>query len=135
MFTHKIVQILFHSLQAHTKKMEFCMLDSMNSCVIRYDISQLKFNQKDDEVATTWLNNEAVRKALHAENVRFTNLHLKILNTLSSKVKIIHLNQHQESVAGKWMICSELDYVSDSGSMIRYHKQLTSLGIRALIYR
>ncbi|KAK1398068.1 Carboxypeptidase [Heracleum sosnowskyi] len=61
----------------------------------------------DDEVATTWLNNEAVREALHAEN---------------------------ESVAGKWMICTELDYVSDSGSMIRYHKQLTSLGLRALIY-
>ncbi|KAL8146721.1 hypothetical protein AgCh_004459 [Apium graveolens] len=67
-------------------------------------------NCTDDEldgVATTWLNNEAVRKALHAEN---------------------------ESVAGKWMICDELNYVSDSGSMIEYHKQLTSLGIRALIF-
>jgi len=25
---------------------------------------------QDDEVATSWLNNEAVRKALHAEDVR-----------------------------------------------------------------
>lgn len=49
------------------------------------------FNLKDDEVATTWLNNEAVRKALHAENVRFTILNLEILNELS--LNLLNLKQ------------------------------------------
>lgn len=62
----------------------------------------------DDEVATSWLNNEAVRKAIHAE---------------------------EESVAGSWELCTDrISYYHDAGSMIKYHKNLTSRGYRALIY-
>jgi len=31
---------------------------------------------QDDEVATEWLNNETVRKAIHAETVRFIRVHV-----------------------------------------------------------
>ncbi|KAA8543574.1 hypothetical protein F0562_021680 [Nyssa sinensis] len=62
----------------------------------------------DDEVATSWLNNEAVRKAIHAE---------------------------QESVAGSWESCTDrISYNHDAGSMIKYHLNLTSRGFRALIF-
>ncbi|KAK9669558.1 hypothetical protein RND81_13G139400 [Saponaria officinalis] len=62
----------------------------------------------DDEVATSWLNNEAVRKAIHAD---------------------------EESVAGTWELCtSRISFDHDAGSMIPYHKNLTSRGYRALIY-
>ncbi|KAK6122205.1 hypothetical protein DH2020_044051 [Rehmannia glutinosa] len=60
----------------------------------------------DDEVANAWLNNETVRKAIHAANV-----------------------------AGKWELCTDrIHYNHDAGSMIKYHKNLTSRGYRALIY-
>ncbi|KAL3616297.1 Serine carboxypeptidase-like 20 [Castilleja foliolosa] len=62
----------------------------------------------DDEVATAWLNNKAVRKAIHAES---------------------------EKVAGRWDLCTgRIRLYHDSGSMIKYHKNLTSKGYRALIY-
>ncbi|KAJ4795079.1 Carboxypeptidase [Rhynchospora pubera] len=62
----------------------------------------------NDEVATTWLNNEAVRSAIHAQPV---------------------------SSIGEWAICTgKLYFVHDAGSMIKYHKNLTLLGYRALIY-
>lgn len=62
----------------------------------------------NDEVATLWLNNKEVRKALHAE---------------------------EESVAGRWVLCTDRIYFNhDAGSMIKYHKNLTSRGYRALIY-
>lgn len=62
----------------------------------------------DDEVATSWLNNKAVRIALHAED---------------------------ESIAGRWELCSDrISFDHDAGSMIDYHKNLTSQGYRALIY-
>ncbi|GMP48679.1 hypothetical protein CsSME_00015950 [Camellia sinensis var. sinensis] len=62
----------------------------------------------DDEVATSWLNNEAVRKAIHAE---------------------------QGSVAGSWELCTgRILFRHDAGSMIKYHKNLTSKGYRALIF-
>ncbi|KAL7247047.1 hypothetical protein ACSBR2_002040 [Camellia fascicularis] len=62
----------------------------------------------DDEVATSWLNNEAVRKAIHAE---------------------------QGSVAGSWELCTDrILFRHDAGSMIKYHKNLTSKGYRALIF-
>lgn len=62
----------------------------------------------DDEVATSWLNNEAVRKAIHAEN---------------------------GNVIGNWELCTEkIIFYHDAGSMIKYHKNLTSRGYRALIY-
>ncbi|KAH9626944.1 hypothetical protein KSS87_003895 [Heliosperma pusillum] len=62
----------------------------------------------DDEVATFWLNNEAVRKALHAD---------------------------EQSVAGPWDLCTgRISFNHDAGSMIPYHKFLTSRGYRALIY-
>ncbi|KAJ4833226.1 Serine carboxypeptidase-like 20 [Turnera subulata] len=61
-----------------------------------------------DEVATTWVNNEAIRKALHAENI---------------------------SVSGPWMLCTDrITFTSDAGSMIKYHRNLTLRGFRALIF-
>ncbi|XP_019439878.1 PREDICTED: serine carboxypeptidase-like 20 [Lupinus angustifolius] len=63
----------------------------------------------NDEVASTWLNNAQVRKAIHAE---------------------------QEKVAGPWEICTDrIQYYGNAGnSMIPYHKNLTKLGYRALIF-
>uniref|UniRef100_A0A803R5R9 Carboxypeptidase n=2 Tax=Cannabis sativa TaxID=3483 RepID=A0A803R5R9_CANSA len=62
----------------------------------------------DDEVATSWLNNKAVRKAIHAA---------------------------PESVSGPWDLCtSRISYNHDSGSMIPYHKNLTMQGYQALIF-
>ncbi|KAL1834950.1 hypothetical protein ACET3Z_004601 [Daucus carota] len=62
----------------------------------------------DDEVATSWLNDETVRKAIHAE---------------------------QASVAGEWVLCTgRISFRHDTGSMIKYHRNLTSRGIRALIF-
>ncbi|CAN6330832.1 unnamed protein product [Urochloa humidicola] len=61
-----------------------------------------------DEIATAWLNNDGVRSAIHAEPV---------------------------SSIGPWLICTDkLDFRHDAGSMIKYHKNLTSQGYRALIY-
>ncbi|KAK8698297.1 hypothetical protein V6N13_114422 [Hibiscus sabdariffa] len=61
-----------------------------------------------DEVATIWLNDATVRKAIHAE---------------------------PENVAGPWVLCTDrLDYYHDAGSMIPYHKKLTTGGYRALIF-
>ncbi|OMO77961.1 Peptidase S10, serine carboxypeptidase [Corchorus capsularis] len=62
----------------------------------------------NDEVATIWLNDPAVRKAIHAE---------------------------PENVAGPWELCTaRISYNHDAGSMIPYHKDLTSKGYRALIF-
>ncbi|KAE9617954.1 putative carboxypeptidase C [Lupinus albus] len=63
----------------------------------------------DDEVATAWLNNDAVRKAIHTVD---------------------------KSVVKEWDLCSDtLIYDHDAGSMIEYHRNLTSKGYRALIFR
>ncbi|KAJ8899307.1 hypothetical protein K2173_018281 [Erythroxylum novogranatense] len=62
----------------------------------------------DDEVAMSWLNNEAVRRAIHAEDV---------------------------NVAGVWELCTDrIEFRHDAGSMIKYHKNLTLRGLRALIF-
>lgn len=62
----------------------------------------------DDEVADIWLNNEEVRKAIHAENA---------------------------TVSGPWVLCTgRIRFRHDAGSMITYHKNLTSRGYRALIF-
>ncbi|XP_077226861.1 serine carboxypeptidase 1-like [Tasmannia lanceolata] len=62
----------------------------------------------DDEVATSWLNNETVRNAIHAR---------------------------QENVSGTWDLCTgRIEYDHDAGSMIKYHKYLTTRGYRALIF-
>lgn len=62
----------------------------------------------DDEVATAWLNDASVRKAIHAETA----------NTI-----------------GSWELCTDkITYDHDAGSMIKYHKNLTSKGYRALIF-
>ncbi|XP_047971173.1 serine carboxypeptidase-like 20 [Salvia hispanica] len=62
----------------------------------------------DEEVADIWLNNEAVRKALHADSA---------------------------DLAGRWDLCTDrIEFNHDAGSMIKYHKNLTSRGYRALIY-
>ncbi|XP_010251666.1 PREDICTED: serine carboxypeptidase-like 20 [Nelumbo nucifera] len=61
----------------------------------------------DDEVATSWLNNEEVRKAIHAEEVLVVT----------------------------WELCTyKINYYHDAGSMIKYHRNLTSQGYRALIF-
>nr|KAJ0203045.1 hypothetical protein LSAT_V11C500293630 [Lactuca sativa] len=63
----------------------------------------------DDSVAIKWLNNEAVRKAIHADPI---------------------------SKAGKWEICTgRVKYNSELITVIDYHKKLTAGGYRALIYR
>ncbi|TXG55704.1 hypothetical protein EZV62_020960 [Acer yangbiense] len=62
----------------------------------------------DDEVATAWLNDAAVRKAIHADEV---------------------------SIAGSWEICTDrIEFSHDAGSMIKFHKNLTLRGYRALIF-
>ncbi|MED6157902.1 Serine carboxypeptidase-like 20 [Stylosanthes scabra] len=62
----------------------------------------------DVEVATEWLNNDEVRKALHTA---------------------------EKSVVSKWEICTDqITYYHPTGSMIKYHKKLTSQGYRALIF-
>ncbi|KAK8660263.1 hypothetical protein V6N13_051195 [Hibiscus sabdariffa] len=62
----------------------------------------------NDEVATRWLNDAAVRNAIHAK---------------------------PESVAGPWVLCTDrLSYDHDAGSMIPYHRNLTTGGYRALIF-
>eukprot|EP00262_Sarcandra_glabra_P000945 TRINITY_DN10978_c0_g1_i1.p1 TRINITY_DN10978_c0_g1~~TRINITY_DN10978_c0_g1_i1.p1 ORF type:complete len:502 (-),score=84.66 TRINITY_DN10978_c0_g1_i1:72-1577(-) len=62
----------------------------------------------DDEVATVWLNNDEVRKAIHAQ---------------------------QRSKIGDWELCtSTITYHHDAGSMIKYHRNLTAQGYRALVF-
>ncbi|XP_061350301.1 serine carboxypeptidase-like 20 isoform X2 [Gastrolobium bilobum] len=61
----------------------------------------------DDEVATLWLNNPEVRRAIHTV---------------------------EKNVVSDWQLCTDLEYNHDTGSMIKYHKKLTSKGYRALIY-
>ncbi|XP_022719855.1 serine carboxypeptidase 1-like [Durio zibethinus] len=62
----------------------------------------------NDEIAMIWLNDAAVRQAIHAE---------------------------PENVTGQWVLCtSRITYYHDAGSMIPYHKNLTAEGYRALIF-
>ncbi|KAK0592984.1 hypothetical protein LWI29_028580 [Acer saccharum] len=61
----------------------------------------------DDEVATAWLNDESVGKALHAA---------------------------PKNETGEWQLCTTLGYSHDAGSMLTYHKNLTLQGYRALLY-
>ncbi|XP_022925208.1 serine carboxypeptidase 1-like [Cucurbita moschata] len=62
----------------------------------------------NDEVATIWLNDKSVRAAIHAE---------------------------PENVAGTWELCTHrIRYRHNAGSMIPYHRNLTSQGFRALIF-
>ncbi|MED6112563.1 Serine carboxypeptidase-like 20 [Stylosanthes scabra] len=61
-----------------------------------------------DEMATSWLNNQQVRQAIHAQ---------------------------PESVSGPWELCTRrINYSHDAGSMIPYHTKLTIMGYRALIF-
>ncbi|KAL7228130.1 hypothetical protein ACSBR2_006949 [Camellia fascicularis] len=60
----------------------------------------------DVTVATIWMNNDAVREAMH----------------VSQEI-------------GTWSLCaSDISYYHDAGSMIPYHKNLTAQGYRALIF-
>ncbi|CAN4098617.1 unnamed protein product [Withania somnifera] len=71
-------------------------------------LNSLEVPCTDDRVATVWLNNEDVRKAIHADSTTAT---------------------------GPWELCTEKISLShDSGSMIKYHRNLTARGYRALIY-
>ncbi|KAI6695522.1 hypothetical protein NL676_023232, partial [Syzygium grande] len=62
-----------------------------------------------EDLAMVWLNAEAVRKAIHAAPV---------------------------STEGPWSLCGEgrIIYNRDAGSMIPYHKNLTSKGYGTLTY-
>ncbi|XP_050208293.1 serine carboxypeptidase-like 20 [Mercurialis annua] len=61
-----------------------------------------------DEVASAWLNNAHVRRAIHAA---------------------------PQIYIGAWELCTNrLEYWHDAGSALMYHKKLTSEGYRALIY-
>ncbi|XP_062006124.1 serine carboxypeptidase-like 20 [Rosa rugosa] len=62
----------------------------------------------NDEVATKWLNDPAVREAIHAKPA---------------------------SVSGPWELCSDrISYYHDAGSMIPYHRNLTTKGYKAIIF-
>ncbi|XP_054782218.1 serine carboxypeptidase-like 20 isoform X2 [Prosopis cineraria] len=62
----------------------------------------------DDEVANSWLNNDRVRKAIHTA---------------------------EKSDVSLWDLCTDnILYYHDAGSMMKFHKNLTSRGYRALIY-
>ncbi|KAF1895869.1 hypothetical protein Lal_00037986 [Lupinus albus] len=70
--------------------------------------TRLKVPCTDDEVATEWLNNDDVRNAIHAA---------------------------ERSVVSEWDLCTgAITYDHDAGSMIEYHRNLTSRGYRALIF-
>ncbi len=46
------------------------------------------------------------------------------------------LSTQQASVIPSWELCTDnIRFYHDAGSMIPYHKNLTSKGYRALIYR
>ncbi|KAI4354160.1 hypothetical protein L6164_003053 [Bauhinia variegata] len=62
----------------------------------------------NDEVASTWLNNAEVRKAIHTV---------------------------EGNLVENWVLCTDnIEFYHDAGSMIKYHRNLTSNGYRALIY-
>ncbi|XP_058102547.1 serine carboxypeptidase 1-like [Magnolia sinica] len=62
----------------------------------------------DDHVATLWLNDDTVRTAIHAQ---------------------------QKNVIGSWELCTDnIVFHHDAGSMIKYHKNLTAKGYRALVF-
>ncbi|MCO5549406.1 hypothetical protein L7F22_002877 [Adiantum nelumboides] len=61
----------------------------------------------DFRIANRWLNDPAVREAIHAQPV---------------------------SVIGTWVVCADLTYDHNAGSMLRYHNNLVNEGYRALIY-
>ncbi|CAN6447550.1 unnamed protein product [Victoria cruziana] len=62
----------------------------------------------DDHVATAWLNDETVRNAIHAAPI---------------------------GVSGQWDLCTDrIRFYHNAGSMIPYHRNLTTRGYRALIY-
>ncbi|CAL5032961.1 unnamed protein product [Urochloa decumbens] len=61
-----------------------------------------------DEIATTWLDDEGVRAAIHAKS---------------------------KSLIGSWeLYTARIDFTHDTGTMVRYHKKFTALGYRVLIY-
>ena len=96
---------------------------------------------QDDTVATAWLNNEDVRKAIHAEPVRYNFAHLvPTLNMMIYFYQLVidlwfNLVVQQATVTGPWELCKHLNFTHDAGSMLPYHKNLTTRGYRALIYR
>ncbi|XP_010527286.1 PREDICTED: serine carboxypeptidase-like 20 isoform X2 [Tarenaya hassleriana] len=62
----------------------------------------------DDRVATAWLDDPSVRKAVHAK---------------------------EDSEIGGWELCTQkINYMHDRGSMLNLHRNLTLGGYRALIY-
>lgn len=89
---------------------------------------------QDDRVATAWLNDPAIRKAIHAKEV--SNSVLILLLYYIKKVLLMCLKILQESEIGRWVLCTgKLSFHHDAGSMISFHRNLTLSGYRALIYR
>lgn len=105
----------------------------------------LRWIMQDDRVATAWLNNEEVRKAIHAKEVRdnflictwFKDGDLPLSEEFFSlEIYDLVLLVQQTTVTGPWELCTgKIHLIHDSGSMIKYHKNLTARGYRALIYR
>ncbi|XP_013631383.1 PREDICTED: serine carboxypeptidase-like 20 isoform X1 [Brassica oleracea var. oleracea] len=87
----------------------------------------------DDRVATAWLNDPAIRKAIHAKEV--SNSVLILLLYYIKKILLMCLKILQESEIGRWVLCTgKLSFHHDAGSMISFHRNLTLSGYRALIY-
>lgn len=62
----------------------------------------------DTQVSHLWCNDPLVREAIHAES---------------------------EITSGKWQVCADrISYTRDAGSMIKYHRNLTTKGYRSLIF-
>lgn len=91
---------------------------------------------QDDAVATSWLNDVTVRRAIHAKEVSAPiACGISYLFRILIILYMIPLN-HQDTVIGSWDLCTDkITFAHDAGSMIKYHKNLTSRGYRALIYR
>ncbi|XP_038708604.1 serine carboxypeptidase-like 20 [Tripterygium wilfordii] len=102
--------LLYFSLQSFPnieKKKRRLVLDH-GGVVSRWSDSEGRADCINDELAIAWLNNEEVRKAIHTEPV---------------------------GIIGEWEMCTnDLDYKQNSGSMIPYHRKLTTRGYSVLIY-
>ncbi|KAG6403516.1 hypothetical protein SASPL_135739 [Salvia splendens] len=117
----------------------------------------------DEEVADIWLNNEAVRKALHADSNSSVPLSFRKLGETEMPLPVRKrifgrawpcrapvrdgyvptwpqlLNGENvpctADLTGRWDLCTDrISFHHDAGSMIKYHKNLTSRGYQALIY-
>ncbi|KAF4360220.1 hypothetical protein G4B88_005186, partial [Cannabis sativa] len=119
---YDILESCFHNSNGKKIQMETrdCQENRQaSSCVKKNILSHLAFSStskrwnssnmaRNDRAASAWLNDENVRQAIHAA---------------------------MESEIGEWELCCDrLSYDHDAGSMIPYQKNLTTLGLRVLIF-